>query len=97
MPNVKTHSALTVIKGHKRGNKIFRERFVNSVRNYGEDTIANNFLGVGVEIAWDTFTCISRENSNLNPSFGGFGEVISSSKERGQVGNGCMYIVKVER
>ena len=97
MTDIKTHPTLTVIKGHKRGNKVFRERFVNSVGDYGENTIANNFLGVGVEVAWDTLTGISGENSNLNPSFGGFGEIISISKERGQIGDSCMNIVKMER
>ena len=68
MTDIKTHPTLTVIKGNQRGNKVLRERFVNSV-GYGENTIANNFLGVGVEVAWDTLTGISGENSNLNPSF----------------------------
>ena len=36
MTDVKTHPTLTVIKGHKRGNKVFRERFVNSVGDHGE-------------------------------------------------------------
>ena len=97
MPKVKTHSALAVVKGHERGNKVFVERFMNSIRGDCEDAIANNFLGVGVEVAGYTLTCISGKNSNLNPSFRGFRKVISCSKERGQIGNGCMYIIQVER
>ena len=37
MTDVKTHPTLTVIKGHKRGDKVFRERFVNSVGDHGEN------------------------------------------------------------
>ena len=40
---------------------------------------------------------ISGKNSNLDPSFGGFREVVSGSQERGQVGHGCVYIIQVER
>ena len=47
---VKTHSALAVVKGHERGNKVFGEGFMNPVRGYCEDAIVNNFLGVGVEV-----------------------------------------------
>ena len=81
MPKVKTHSALAVIKGHERGNKVFVKRFMNSIRGDCEDAIANNFLGVGVEVGGYTLTCISGKNSNLNPSFRGFREVISCSKK----------------
>ena len=97
MTDVKTHPTLTVIKGHKRGNKVFRERFVNSVGDHGENTIANNFLGVGVEVARDTLAGIRGKNSNLNPSFGGFGDIVGIGKERGQIGDSCMDIVKMER
>ena len=55
---------------------------MNSIRGDCEDAIANDFLGVGVEIAGYTLTCISGKNSNLNPSFRGFREVISCRKER---------------
>ena len=94
---IKTHPALTVIKGHKRGNEIFRERFMHSVGNYGENTVADNFLGVRVEIARNTLTGISGENSNFDPSFGRFGKIISVSKERGKICDSCMDIVKMER
>ena len=96
MPKVKTHSVLAVVKGHERGNKVFGERFMNSIRSDCKDAIANNFLGVGVEIAGYTLTCISGKNSGLNPSFWGFRKVISCSEERGQIGHGCMYIIQVE-
>ena len=66
MPQVKTtHPAPAIVEGHERGNEIFVERFMNSIR------------------------------SDLDPFFGGFGEVVSCSKER--VGHGCVYIVQVER
>ena len=96
MPKVKTQSALAVVKGHERGNQVFVERFMNSIRGDREDAIANNFLGVGVEVAGYTLPCISGKNSNLNPSFRGFRKVISCSKERGQIGNGCMYVIQVK-
>ena len=96
MPKVKTHSLLAVVKSHERSNKVFGERFMNSIRSDCEDAIANNFLGVGVEVARYTLTCTSGENSDLNPSFWGFRKVISCSEERGQVGHGCMYIIQVE-
>ena len=96
MPKVKTHSLLAVVKGHERRDKVFGERFMNSIRSDCEDAIANNFLGVGVEIAGYTLTCISGKNSGLNPSFGGFGKVISCGEERGQVGHGCVDIIQVE-
>ena len=82
MPKVKTHSVLAVVKGYERGNKVFGERFMNSIRSDCQDAIANNFLGVGVEVAGYTLTCISGKNSDLNPSFGGFRKVISCSEER---------------
>ena len=69
MPKVKTHSLLAVVESHERSNKVFGERFMNSIRNDCEDAIANNFLGVGVEVARYTLTCIGGENSDLNPSF----------------------------
>ena len=97
MPKVKTHSALAIVEGHKCGNKVFVEWFMNSIRGDCEDAIANDFLGVGVKVAGYTLTCIGGKNSNLNPSFRGFREVISCRKERGQIGNGCMYIVQVKR
>ena len=50
MPKIKTHSVLAVVKGHERGNKVFGERFMNSIRSDCKDAIANNFLGVGVDI-----------------------------------------------
>ena len=62
MPKVKTHSMLAIVKGHERCNKVFGERFVNSIR-----------LSVGVEIAGYTLSCISGKNSGFNPSFWGFG------------------------
>ena len=96
MPKVKTHSVLAVVKGHERGNKVFGERFMDSIRSDCKDAITNNFLGVGVEIAGYTLTCISGKNSGLNPSFWGFRKVISCSEERGQIGYGCMYIIQVE-
>ena len=64
MPKVKAHSMLAIVKGHQRGNKVFRERFVNSIRSDREDAVANDFLSVGVE---------SGKNSGFNPSFWGFG------------------------
>ena len=73
MPKVKTHSMLAIVKGHERGNKVFGERFVNSIRSDSEDAVANNFLSVGVEIAGYTLSCISGKNSGFNPSFWGFG------------------------
>ena len=97
MPKVKTHSLLAVVKSHERSNKVFGERFMNSIRSYCEDAIANNFLGIGVEVARYTLTCIGGENSDLNPSFWGFRKVISCSEERGQVGHGSMNIIQVER
>ena len=69
---------------------------MNSIRSDCEDAVANNFLGVGVEVAGYTLTCISGKNSGLNPSFWGFRKVISCSEERGQVGHSCMYIIQVE-
>ena len=44
MPKVKTHSALAIVEGHKCGNKVFVEWFMNSIRGDCEDAIANNFL-----------------------------------------------------
>ena len=85
MPKAKTHSLLAVVKSHERSNKVFGERFMNSIRSDCEDAIANNFLGVGVEVARYTLTCIGGKNSDLNPSFWGFWKVISCSKEKGQV------------
>ena len=49
---------LAIVKGHERGNKVFGDRFVNSIRSDSEDAIANNFLGVSVEIGY-TLSCIS--------------------------------------
>ena len=43
MPKVKTHSVLAVVKGHERGNKVFGERFMNSIRGDCEDAIVDNF------------------------------------------------------
>ena len=63
MPKVKTHSLLAVVKGHERSDKVFGERFMNSIRSDCEDAIADNFLGVGVEIAGYTHTCICGENT----------------------------------
>ena len=97
MPQVKTHPAPAVVEGHERGNEIFVERFMNTIRSDCEDAIANDFLGVGVKVARYTLACVSGKNSNLDPSFGGFREVVSCSKERGQVGHGCVYIIQVER
>ena len=97
MPKVKTHSVLAVVKGHERGNKVFGERFMDSIRRDCKDAITNNFLGVGVEIAGYTLTCISGKNSGLNPSFWGFRKVVSCSEERGQIGYGCMYIILSRR
>ena len=73
MPKVKAHSMLAVVKGHKRSNKVFGERFVNSIRSDREDAVANDFLSVGVEITGYTLSCISGKNSGFNPSFWGFG------------------------
>ena len=97
MPKVKTHSVLAVVKGHERGNKVFGERFMNSIRGDCEDAIVDNFLCVGVEVAGYTLTCISGENSNLNPSFWGFRKVICGGQERGQICNSCVYIIQVKR
>ena len=69
MPQVKTHPAPAVVEGHERGNEIFVERFMNSIRSDCEDAVANDFLGVGVEVARYTLACVSGKNSNLNPSF----------------------------
>ena len=96
MPKVKTHSLLAVVKSHERSNKVFGERFMNSIRSYCEDAIANNFLGIGVEVARYTLTCIGGENSDLNPSFWGFRKVMSCSEEKGQVGHGSMNIIQVQ-
>ena len=97
MSQVKTHSAPAVVEGHERGNEIFVKRFMDSIRSDCEDAVADDFLGVGVKVARYTLACVSRKNSNFNPSFRGFREVVSCSKERGQVGHSCVYIVQVER
>ena len=55
---------------------------MNYIRSDCEDAIANNFLGVCVEVAGYTLTCISRKNSDLNPSFWGFRKIISCGEER---------------
>ena len=55
---------------------------MNSIRSDCEDAIANTFLGVGVEVAGYTLTCVSGKNSDLNPSFSGFRKVISCIEER---------------
>ena len=73
MPKVKAHSMLAIVKGYQRGNKVFGERFVNSIRSDREDAVANDFLSVGVEITGYTLSCISGKNSGFNPSFWGFG------------------------
>ena len=69
----------------------------DSIRSDCEDAIADDFLDVGVKVARYTLVCVSGKNSNLDPSFGGLREVVSSSQERGQVGHGCVYIIQVER
>ena len=97
MPKVKTHSVLAVVKGHERGNKVFGERFMNSIRSDSEDAIANNLLGIGIEVARYTLTGVGGENSDFNPSFWGFRKVISCREEGGQVGNSSMNIIQVER
>ena len=38
---------------------------MNSIRSDCEDAIANNFLGVGVEVAGYALTCISGKDSGL--------------------------------
>ena len=73
MPKVKAHSMLAIVKGHQCSNKVFRERFVNSIRSDREDAVANDFLSVGIEISGYTLSCISGKNSGFNPSFWGFG------------------------
>ena len=95
MSQVKTHPAPAIVEGHERGNEIFVERFMNSIRSDCEDAIANDFLGVGVKVARYTLACVSGKNSNLDSSFGGFRKIVS--EERGQVGHGCVYIIQVER
>ena len=80
MPKVKAHSMLAIVKGHKRSDMVFEERFVNSIRSDSEDAVANNFLSVGVEIAGYTLSCTSGKNSGFNPSFWEFG--MSSAARR---------------
>ena len=47
---------------------------MNSIRSDCEDAIANNFLGVGVEVAGYTLTCVSGKNiATLIHPFGDLG------------------------
>ena len=81
MPKVKAHSMLAIVKGHKRGNKVFGERFVNSIRSDSEDA-ANNFLSVGVEITGYTLSCISGKNTALIHPLGDFGRSSAVARPR---------------
>ena len=75
MPKVKTQSLLAVVKSNERSNKV-----MNSIRRDSEDAIANDLLGIGVEVSRYTLTCIGGENSHFNPSFWDLGR--SSAVER---------------
>ena len=81
MPKVETHSLFAVVKSNERSNKVFGKRFVNSIRSDSEDAIANNLLGIGIEVARYTLTGVGGEKSDFNPSFWGFRKVISCREE----------------
>ena len=42
MSQVKTHPAPAIVEDHERGNEIFVERFMNSIRSDCENAIAND-------------------------------------------------------
>lgn len=53
MPQIKTQALLTVVKGNESNNKVVCKRFVNTMRSDSENTIIDNFLRSGIEIARD--------------------------------------------
>ena len=97
MPQIKTQSLLAVVEGNKGNNKVFCKRFVNTTRNDSKDTIIDNFLSSGIEVARDTLTGISRKNGNFNPSFLGFRKIISSGEEGGEICYSSVNVIQMKR
>ena len=78
MSKIETMSPFAVVKGYESNYEVVSKRFVNTSRDNSENTIGYNFLSVAIDVAWDAFTALSRENGNLNPAFLRFRKVISS-------------------
>ena len=96
MPQIKTQALFTIVKGNESNNKVVVKRFMDTMRSDRENTIIDNFLRSGIEIARDKFTGIGRENGNFNPSLRGFRKIISSREEGSKIRNGGMNIIQMK-
>ena len=80
MPEVEAGGTPFIIDSDKSLDQSVGERLIDAMGEDGESTSANQFLGVSIVVAWHTFTSIIREDGDLDPAFGGFGEIIGGEE-----------------